>query len=157
MRETSHSIEDRVRNLLTPEGPSIAELRVLAVDDHPDAADSLVAVLEVIGCEARACYDGWSALDAAREFEPHVCLLDLMMPAMSGLDLVARLRVWAEHRRLLLIAVTAPGDEGTIRRAAVAGFDWHAVKPVDVPGPLAAISRLWGEIGPGDPRISRDR
>jgi CheY-like chemotaxis protein len=147
IRRTSHSIENRVRDLLTPEGPSIADLRVLAVDDHPDAADSLVAVLEVVGCEARACYGGWSALDAAAEFEPHVCLLDLMMPDLGGLELAARLRVLAGGRPLLLIAVTALGDEATVRRAAVAGFDWHLTKPVDVPELLATISRLWGKFG----------
>jgi two-component system OmpR family response regulator len=155
VRETSHSIEDRVRNLFTPDGPSIAELRVLAVDDHPDAADSLVAVLELVGCTARACYSGWSALDVIEEFEPQVCLLDLMMPDLGGLELAARLRVWAGHRPLLLIAVTALGDEATLRRAAVAGFDWHTTKPVDVQELLGTISRLWGLFGPGHSGMDR--
>lgn len=153
VRATSHSVEDRVRKLLTPDGHSIAHLRILAVDDHPDAADSLATVLELVGCTTRACYDGWSALEAVEEFGPHVCLLDLKMPDLGGLELAARLRVWAEHRRLLLIAVTAFGDEATLRRSAVAGFDWHITKPVDVQELLATISRLWGLAGRGKRRM----
>jgi len=78
-----------------------------------------------------------------------------MMPDLNGFELAARLRVWAGYRRLLLIAVTALGDEATIRRAAVAGFDWHATKPVDATELLSIISRLWGVIGPDDPEINR--
>lgn len=150
VRETAHVIEDRVRCLLTPDGPSIAELRILAVDDHPDAADSLVAVLELVGCTARACYSGWSALDAAEEFEPHVCLLDLMMPDLSGLELGARLKVWAGDRPVLLIATTALGDDQARARTAVAGFHCHLTKPVDAQMLLTTISQLWGSVGPSE-------
>ena len=143
VRETAHSIEDRVRSLLTPDGPSIAELRILVVDDHPDAADSLVAVLELVGCTALACYGGWSALDAVEEFKPDVCLLDLMMPDLGGLELGARLKVWAGNQPLLLIATTALGDEQSRIRTSVAGFHCHLSKPVDAATLLAAISRLW--------------
>jgi CheY-like chemotaxis protein len=143
VRETAHSIEDRVRTLLTPDGPSIAELRILVVDDHPDSADSLVAVLEIVGCTARACYGGWSALDAIEEFDPQVCLLDLMMPDLGGLELGARLKVWAGDRPLLLIATTALADDQSRARTAIAGFHCHLIKPVDASTLLGAISRLW--------------
>ena len=151
VRETAHTIEDRVRNLLAPDGPSIAQLRILAVDDHPDAADSLVEVLELVGCKARACYGGWSALDAVEEFQPHVCLLDLMMPDMGGFELGARLKVWADDRPLLLIAVTALADEQSRVRSAIAGFHCHLTKPVDVQVLLATISRLWKVVSETPP------
>src|SRR5262245_15913837 len=76
VRETVHTIEDRVRRLLTPDGPSIGELRILVVDDHPDSADSLVMLLDLVGRSARASYGGWSALQIAEAFQPDVCLLD---------------------------------------------------------------------------------
>src|SRR5205823_7219207 len=73
VHRTARTAADRVREALTPPGAVIAPLRVLVVDDHPDAADALVAVLELLGCPARACYSGHSALAAAEEFDPQVC------------------------------------------------------------------------------------
>src|SRR5262245_36206983 len=110
VKKTARAIEDRVRRVLTPDGAELAQLRVLVVDDHPDAADSLAAVLDLLGCPVRVCYNGLSALAVADEFRPHVCLLDLMMPGMDGLELAARLRVQAANRPTLLVATTALGD-----------------------------------------------
>ena len=143
IRETAHMIEDRVRTLLMPAGPSIAHLRVLVADDHPDAADSLAAVLELLGCSVRACYDGWTALRSFGYFDPHVCLLDLVMPDLGGLELAARLRTIAAGQPLVLIATTALGDADVRRRTAVAGFDWHLTKPIEVSVLLESIARLW--------------
>jgi len=149
VRETAHMIEDRVRCLLSPSGPSIANLRILVADDHPDAADSLAAVLELLGCSVRACYDGWTALRSFRYFDPHVCLLDLVMPDLGGLELAARMRTLADGQPLVLIATTALGDEDARRRTAVAGFDCHLTKPIDASVLLEAIARLWESVRHG--------
>jgi CheY-like chemotaxis protein len=101
------------------------------VDDNKDAADSLAALLEVLGCEARACYDGPSALNLYSEFHPNVCILDLRMPGMDGLELAARLRSSAGCRAFLLVAVTALGSLEDRTKTAVTGFHFHLVKPVD--------------------------
>jgi CheY-like chemotaxis protein len=143
IRETAHMIEDRVRWVLTPPGPSIAHLRILVVDDHPDAADSLGVVLELLGCTVRACYDGWTALERFGDFDPDVCLLDLVMPDLGGLELAARMRTLADTKPLVLIATTALGDEAAHRRTTTAGFDAHLVKPIDASELLGAISRHW--------------
>src|SRR5688572_26677494 len=62
IRQTARSIEDRIRRVLTPPGSAIATLRFLVVDDHPDAAEALAAVMELLGCSVRTCYDGPSAM-----------------------------------------------------------------------------------------------
>lgn len=129
MRETAHSIENRVRNALVPDG--FTPVRVLVVDDHPDAADALAAVLELLDCPTRTCYDGASALEIAAEFHPQVCLLDLVMPGMDGIELAERLREQSGGRPMLLAATTALGDIEAKTRTAVAGFHYHLVKPVD--------------------------
>src|SRR5262249_48981709 len=87
VRQTAHAIADRVRHAMLPEESNFTPLRVLVVDDHPDAADSLGAVLEMLDCPVRVCYDGATALAIAETFQPQVCLLDLMMPRMDGLEL----------------------------------------------------------------------
>jgi two-component system OmpR family response regulator len=151
IRTTARSIEDRVRRALTPPGSVVATLRFLVVDDHPDAADALAAVLELIGCPVRTCYDGWSALKAADEFDPQVCLLDLKMPGMDGLELAARLKARAAGRPMLLVATTALGDEATRRRTTVSGFHCHLTKPVDVSSMVEEVSRLWEALGKDPP------
>ena len=142
VKEIARGIEDRVRQVLNPNNAPITQLRILVVDDHPDAADSLAAVLELLGCPVRACYDGQSALAIAAEFEPHVCLLDLMMPSMDGLELAAQLKSRAGSRPLLLIATTALGDWEARTRTALAGFHHHLTKPVNIEAMVDVITRL---------------
>ena len=118
-------------------------LRILVVDDVADAADSLAVVLELVGCSVRACYDARAALRIAGEFDPQVCLLDLVMPDMGGLELGACLRVAAEGKPLVLIATTALGSDEMKARTKVAGFDAHLTKPIDVSTLIEAIAQLW--------------
>jgi CheY-like chemotaxis protein len=103
----------------------------LVVDDNPDCADSTALLLQSAGFEARACYDGPSALREVGPFRPGLCFLDLNMPGMDGDELAVRLRVWARRRRLVLVALTAMSDPSHCERVEAAGFDLHLVKPVD--------------------------
>jgi CheY-like chemotaxis protein len=105
--------------------------RVLVVDDNRDAADSTAQLLNCVGFEARACYDGRSALAVAAGFRPGICFLDLNMPVMGGEELAVRLRAEAGGRALVLVAVTAMSSPEYRERTAAAGFDLHLVKPVD--------------------------
>ncbi len=120
-------------------------MRVLVVDDHPDAADALAAVLELLGCPIRTCYNGRTALVVAAEFDPQVCLIDLMMPGMDGLELATRLKTQAAGRPLLMVATTALADAETQARTALAGFHYHLSKPVGVTTLIDTLTRL-GEI-----------
>jgi len=156
VRRTARSIADRVRRVLTPPGAEVAPLRVLVVDDHPDAADALAVILELLGCPVRACHDGPSALAAAEEFGPQVCLLDLIMPGMDGLELAAKLKERAGHEPLMLVATTALGDAEARDRTAAAGFHAHLTKPVDAPTLIEALTRFHHLPGhpPADDRQS---
>lgn len=110
----------------TPPPPGGPTLRVLCVDDNPDHADSEALFLRVIGFEARAYYGGRDAILLAGAFLPDVCLLDVHMPGMRGDELAARLRAWAGDRPLVLVAVTATGND-----LPATAFDRHLLKPVD--------------------------
>ncbi|WP_171470468.1 response regulator [Frigoriglobus tundricola] len=123
-------------------GQNAIALRVLVVDDHLDAADALAAVLDVYGYPARACHDGAEALVAAAEFGPHVCLLDLMMPNMDGLELARRLREQAGGRPLVLVAVTSLGDIEALTWTALGGFHAHLIKPVDARTLISTLNRV---------------
>jgi PAS domain S-box-containing protein len=103
-------------------------LRILAVDDNVDAANSLSLLLKSMGHETRAVYDGPSGIAMAQEFAPDVVMLDIGMPVMNGYDVARALRT--ASLRYVLIAVTGWGHEAAKRQAREAGFDHHLVKPV---------------------------
>lgn len=140
VRRAASSISERVRRALAPNG--FSPVRVLVVDDHPDAADALAAVVELLDCPVRACHNGFEALEVAEAFDPQVCLIDLIMPGMDGLELAAQLKVRAGHRPLLLVATTALGDASNRARTALSGFHVHLTKPVDAPDLIEAIARF---------------
>jgi CheY-like chemotaxis protein len=106
-------------------------LRVLVVDDNEDAADSLGTLLGMVGFVTRVCHDAASALAAAGAFRPEACVLDVTMPGTDGCELARTLRGGEGGGELLLVAVTALGDEAALTRTAAAGFDLHLTKPAD--------------------------
>lgn len=115
--------------------------RVLVVDDAPDAADSLAAILQLHGADARACYNGPTALTVADEFDPDAAVLDVNMPGMDGCVLAGRFRERSD-RSPLLVALTGMCDDDTRRRTQAAGFDLHLVKS----GDLSDLERLLARL-----------
>jgi CheY-like chemotaxis protein len=115
-------------------------LRVLVVDDNPDAADSMALVLRQAGHEARVAWNGEDALVAALESRPDVVLLDLGMPCMNGFETARRLRETQDGRPPVLVAVTGWGTEEDRQRTQAAGFAHHLVKPVDPADVLAIVA-----------------
>ncbi len=119
----------------TPAQPS---RRVLVVDDNRDFANSLVTLLQLSGHDARAVYDGASALAAAKEFRPQAVLLDIGLPGASGYEIARQLRSFEDLAPLTLIALTGYGRDEDRDRVVGAGFDRHLVKPVE-PAVLESI------------------
>jgi CheY-like chemotaxis protein/two-component sensor histidine kinase len=110
----------------------LMQMRVLVVDDNPDAGDSLAMILEVLGAEVRVARSGAEAIDMFGAYLPSVVLLDIGMPGMNGYDVARALRTrFAEHDATL-VALTGWGQEDDRRRAREAGFDHHLVKPADL-------------------------
>jgi CheY-like chemotaxis protein len=150
VRSVAQGIAERVHAALSRHAPSRQPaggaadrpLRVVVVDDNPDAADGLAAVAELLGCEARAYYGGAEALDALRGELPDVLLLDLAMPRVDGLAVASAARELAGGRPLLLVATTALGALEDRTATALAGFHFHLVKPIDGEELRAALDRF---------------
>ena len=116
-------------------------IRVLVVDDSVDAANGLAAVLSSADYEARAAYDGTSALAVATSFRPHVVMLDIEMPGMDGYATAHGLRQMAPDDRQVLVAYTANSDSGSVAATARAGFDLHISKPCEIRQLLQLLER----------------
>ena len=111
---------------------SLADRRILVVDDTRDGADSLGMMLQMLGAETSVVYDGHAALREIASFRPHIVLLDLGMPQMSGHDVARAIRGDDQFADVLLIALTGWSEEEDRRRTADAGFDHHLVKPLEL-------------------------
>jgi signal transduction histidine kinase len=116
--------------------------RVMVVDDNRDAADSLAAVLKMLGAEVRVTNDGRAALDELGAFRPAAVFLDLGMPGMDGYETARHMRARAEARETMIIALTGWGQESDRRQTQAAGFNHHLVKPADITTLQAVLASL---------------
>ena len=130
--------------------PSLAGLRVLAVDDDPDTLDVVAKLLSLRGAEVVPAASAAEALRALERFEPDVLVSDIGMPERDGYDLIRDIRgLGHSPAQLPAVAVTAYSTPEDRRRALAAGFQIHLAKPVD-PGELTAVvARLGRGIGAG--------
>jgi CheY-like chemotaxis protein len=109
-------------------------LRVVVVDDDPDARDLLVTLLAQRHAVVFAAECAAEALDLVRREQPDVLISDIAMPEEDGYMLIAKLRALGEEDggRTPAFAVTAYAGRLDRQRALEAGFDAHFSKPVDV-------------------------
>ncbi|HHN79034.1 MAG TPA: response regulator transcription factor [Phycisphaerales bacterium] len=101
--------------------------RVLIVDDEADIADLIAYNLASAGYETRAVYNGSEALEASDSFEPHLVVLDVMMPGLNGYEVLARLR--RDGRRVPVLMLTAKRGEEDELAGLLKGADDYVTKP----------------------------
>ena len=118
-------------------------LRILVVEDNADGRESLVAWLEMIGCDAAAAADGDQAIEQAGRFLPQVVLLDLGLPGRDGFEVARWLRSEPKLAGVRIVALTGWGAERDRARTAATGFDDHLTKPVDPIALATYLSSLW--------------
>jgi PAS domain S-box-containing protein len=107
-------------------------LRVLVVDDNRDAAETLGALVGMMGHEVAVANDGHQALRMMAGLLPQVVFLDIGMPGMSGYDVAQAVRRNAALDGVRLVALTGWGGEADRTRTREAGFDEHLTKPATV-------------------------
>jgi len=121
-------------------------LRILLCDDQPDIVQSLALLFQSQGYDTAVTYDGGSCLAKAREWKPHVALVDIGLPDMSGYDVASEMRRLPFGKDLMLVAFTGYGKPEDVRRAEDAGFDHHVKKggdPVALVEIAARVTRKW--------------
>ena len=106
---------------------SAATSHVLIVDDEPEIADALAWRLEQAGFEVTVVKDGHAALRAVTERQPDLILLDLVLPGMSGIDVLREIRRTSEDVPVIL--VSGRSEEADRVVALEIGADDFVVKP----------------------------
>lgn len=105
-------------------------MRVLVADDEPLVRLSLRRALEKRGHQVRECEDGQAALDMWVEFQPELVYLDVLMPRLSGPDLLKSLAPQMRGNAKVIL-MSAFAGEYDLHKAKVLGADLFVAKPFD--------------------------
>ncbi len=112
---------------------------ILVVDDEQDLLDLIEYNLKQEGFDVLKAEDGKEGIEVAREHNPNLVLLDIMMPKMDGLEVVERMREDEKLKHIPIIFLTARGDEKTEVEGLNKGGDDYITKPIST---TKLISRI---------------
>ncbi len=119
-----------------PTSPTTPGVRALVVEDEVHMARLIGSYLERAGMEAHVVHDGPSGLEAAREVDPDVVVLDLGLPGMDGIEVCRQLRTFSDA---YVVMVTARDDEVDTLIGLSVGADDYLTKPFS---PRELIARI---------------
>jgi two-component system alkaline phosphatase synthesis response regulator PhoP len=114
-------------------------MKVLVVDDEKDITALVAYHLEREGFRVLQAHDGLQALELVKRERPHLLVLDLMLPHLSGLDVCRRLRKEPDTARLPILILTAKAEETDKVLGLELGGDDYLTKPF---GPRELVARV---------------
>ncbi len=121
------------------------KVRVLIVDDDESIALLIEKALHTFGLQTRIACNRKEIVEALGEKPPpHLVLLDVMMPEVSGFDVLNRIRHHPALQKLPVLLVTSLGDSKDITRGLMLGADGYITKPVPPSVLLKAIETVIG-------------
>jgi DNA-binding response OmpR family regulator len=119
--------------------------RILVADDDEVIRQLIEVNLDLEGFEVFTAVDGIDALEKAREVDPAVVTLDVMMPRMTGWEAAARLRTDPETEHVKVVLLSARASEADQRRGSRLGVDAYLTKPFDPEELIAVVTKLCGD------------
>jgi CheY-like chemotaxis protein len=118
---------------------------VLIVDDNPDSIMVLRTILESKGFQVLSAGTGREALKVMEGQVPDAVLLDVMMPELSGIDVLKRMRINPATARVPVILVTAKGQDDDLLDGYQHGADYYITKPCTAKQLLYGLSMVLGK------------
>jgi PAS domain S-box-containing protein len=136
--------EKNLHNPLPQQELDLSGVRVLAVDDEPDARDLLTMSLTQYGAEVLTVTSAADVLANLESFQPDILVSDIGMPGMDGYTLIQQVRALPPMQggQTPAIALTAYAREGDQKRAITDGYQLHIVKPLDPEQLVQAVMAL---------------
>lgn len=108
------------------------EKKILIVDDESDIVDTLHFELERLGYYCITAYDGIEALNKARAENPHLIILDIMLPKMNGYKVSRLLKFDEQYQHIPIIMLTAKTRDTDRITGIETGADCYITKPFDL-------------------------
>ncbi|TMA43973.1 MAG: response regulator [Deltaproteobacteria bacterium] len=121
---------------------------ILVVDDDQDNVNIAREILLSRGFEVRVAYNGPSALASVEQQRPDLVLLDVMMPQMSGMEVLDRLRANPATAGVPVILVTAKDQDEDLLAGYKYGADYYITKPFSAKQLLYGIGLVLGTERP---------
>lgn len=123
---------------------ALAGIRVLVVDDEPDARDLVASILVEAGAEVETARSAAEGLEAFKRFRPDVLVSDIGMPEEDGFSFIAKVRALppSQGGGVPSLALTAFAREHDRTRALEAGYTTHVGKPVSPEELVSAVANL---------------
>lgn len=133
--------EQKFTDVISVQNSTTKPPLVLVVDDDEDNLLLMTHVLDHLGFSWITAVDGISALQKAQTAQPALILLDILMPHMSGAEVLVRLKEDSKVKKIPVIAVTALANTTEREELMLAGFDDYVSKPYMLEDIEAAVQR----------------
>lgn len=117
---------------------------VLVIEDNDDNRIIFSSILAHYGYQTLEAGDGLTGVAMAREYQPHLLLIDINLPSLSGWEVATRLRRDPSTAHIPMIAVTAHTPSESRMMARAAGFDAFLSKPVEPRHLAEEVQRIIG-------------
>ncbi len=124
------------------------KLRILLADDEPSIVKMVSKRLEVEGFQVLVAMDGEECLRKARTETPHLIILDLMLPKLSGYEVCALLKKDAAYQKIPIVMCSAKAQEKDEKIGLECGADAYVRKPFKAQDLIQQIRSL---VHPGGP------
>ena len=124
----------------------MSKFKILCVEDNPDTQRMLSFLLTQAGYEVITADDGLQGIQKAKAWRPALILMDMMMPRMSGVEAVRRLRKLKVTKDIPILMLSAYQEQALIDEAIQAGADDYLIKTV-LPDDLTDIIDRYLEVG----------
>jgi two-component system sensor histidine kinase/response regulator len=105
--------------------------KIMAVDDENDVLLVIKTALQGEGFKVVTASSGPEALEKIPVEQPDLVILDIMMPGMSGFEVLEKLKADGATARIPVIMLTGLSERGKIREALASGTDYYIVKPFE--------------------------
>src|SRR6266540_1832485 len=135
-------------------GQGEPEPTVLVVDDEHDTAELIRDTLRSEGLRTQVAHDGRRALELIARKGPDLVILDIMMPEMSGFEVLEALARDQATSTIPVLVLTARGNESDVRRGLALGAKRYLSKPFDLRALIAEVRRRLGTPAPESRRAS---
>ena len=119
--------------------------KILIVDDEADIIEILQFVLESNGYECITAFDGEEGLKLAREANPDLIILDVMMPKMNGYKISRLLKYDAKYKNIPILMLTARSQDTDKALGEETGADEYITKPFQIENIVETVNKYLGQ------------
>lgn len=109
---------------------TIPQKTVLIVEDEPDTAEMLTEMVQLSGYQVLHTFNGYNALDLITKAKPNALLIDLVLPDISGLEVIRRIRQNKSLLHIPIIIISGNNQPEDIQQGITSGASRYLTKPI---------------------------